>query len=248
MKLVANRQKLSGIFGSVFMAVWGAMAAEKPHVDVSKLPLPVARKVDFEREVYPLLKEACFKCHGPDKQKGKYRCDTKLGAFKETDYGPTIVPGHSEQSSVIHMVCGAIDEMLMPPPSDKPGESEKLTAEQVGVLRAWIDQGAVWPEGPIKERVRPVTFDEDLRGMLQLQCAECHRGVTAKGGFSVETLGAMLKGGVTYGVVVKPGDSAKSTLLTIIAGKDEDLPAPEKHRLSPKQQALVKSWIEQGAK
>ena len=224
-----------------------AAAAEKPKIDVTRLPLPVSRKVDFEREVYPLLKEACFKCHGSEKQKGKYRCDTKSGAFKDTDAGPTIVPGRSEQSALIHLVCGLIDEMLMPPPSDKPGESEKLTEEQVGILRAWIDQGAAWPEGAVKEVIRPVTFSDDLSPILKAHCAECHSGANAKGSFSVENVGAFLKGGITYGAVVKPGNPAKSALLTIVGGNDEDLPVPEKHRLPTRQQALIKTWIEQGA-
>jgi len=234
--------------GVLALVAVSVLAAEKIKVDVSKIPLPVPRAVQFEREVYPLLKEACFGCHGAEKQKGKYRCDTKAGAFKDTEYGPTIVPGRSEQSALIHMVCGLIDEMLMPPPSDKPGQSEKLTREQVGVLRAWIDQGAVWPEGPIKEEIRAVTFDADIGPMLKVACGECHSGAGAKGGFGVDSRGAVLKGGSGYGVVVKPGDAAKSTLFTIVAGKDEDLPAPEKHKLPPKSQALLRAWVEQGAK
>ena len=225
-------------------------AADKkpPVIDASKIPLPVPRKVDFEKEVYPMLKESCFSCHGPEKQKGKYRCDTKAGAFKDTDYGPTIVAGKSEQSSLIHMVCGLIDEMLMPPPSDKPGKSEKLTAEQIGILRAWIDQGAVWPDGPIAEFVKPVTFDADIKPLFASACASCHSGDTAKGGFQADSLAAVLKGGKSYGASVNTGAPAKSPLLTIVAGLDEDLPLPEKHKLPPKSLEIVRKWIQQGAK
>jgi mono/diheme cytochrome c family protein len=235
---------------ALLLPSFGVCAAEKgAKPDVSKLPLPVARPVDFTREVYPLFKEYCFKCHGPEKQKGKYRMDTKEGAFKVTeDYGPAIKPGKSEESSVIHMVCGLIDEMLMPPPSDKPGESEKLTAAQVGILRAWIDQGAVWPDGPIADVVKPVTFAADLQPVFAAACASCHSGAAAKGAFSVESAAAVLKGGSNYGSVITPGNPAKSSLLTIVAGKDEDLPAPEQHRLPPKQIELVRQWIAQGAK
>jgi mono/diheme cytochrome c family protein len=227
-----------------------ASAAAEPAkpVDVSKLPLPVPRKVDFTQEVYPLLKESCFSCHGAQKQKGKYRCDTKEGAFKDTEHGPTIVPGSSEQSALIHMVCGLIDEMLMPPPSDKPGQSEKLTNEQVGILRAWIDQGAVWPDGPIAEVVKTVTFAVDIQPMFATACASCHTGGEAKGGFDAGSLASVLKGGQTYGKAVLPGDLKKSPLVTIVAGLDEDLPLPEKHKLPPKQLELVKKWVEQGAK
>ena len=146
------------------------------------------------------------------------------------------------------MVCGLIDEMLMPPPSDKPGQSEKLTAAQVGILRAWIDQGAEWPDGPIREVAVPVTFAGDIGPMLKASCGACHSGAGAKGGFGIETVAAVLKGGSSYGVVVTPSNPGKSSLLTIIEGKDEDLPQPEKHKLQPKQVKQVRTWIEQGAK
>ncbi len=234
---------------AVSLTVAAHAADKKPAViDVSKIPLPVARKVDFQKEVYPLLKESCFACHGAEKQKGKYRCDTRDGAFKDTDYGKTIVAGHSEQSVLIHMVCGLIDEMLMPPPSDKPGRSEKLTPEQIGILRAWIDQGAVWPDGPIAEYVKPVTFEADLKPLFATACASCHSGADAKGGFQVESLEAVVKGGKSYGKSVNTTAPAKSPLLTIVSGLDEDLPLPEKHKLPPKSVDLVRKWIEQGAK
>jgi mono/diheme cytochrome c family protein len=234
---------------ALLLSVPVAFAADKPRIDISKIPLPVPRKVDFTREVYPIFKESCFSCHGPEKQKGKYRMDTREGAFKVTDdYGPSIKAGRSEESAIIHMVCDLIDEMLMPPPSDKPGQSEKLTAEQIGILRAWIDQGAEWPDGPIQEVVRPVTFATDVQPIFAAACASCHSGASAKGAFSVDSAETVLRGGTGYGKVITPGNPAKSALMTIMAGKDEDLPSPEKHTLPAKQAALIEKWIAQGAK
>ena len=233
----------------LLVAVPVALAADKAKIDTSKIPLPVPRKVDFTRDVYPIFKESCFSCHGPEKQKGKYRMDTRDGAFKTTDdYGPAIKAGKSEESAIIHMVSNLIDEMLMPPPSDKPGQSEKLTSEQIGILRAWIDQGAVWPDGPIQEVIKPVTFASDIRPVFAEACGSCHTGASAKGGFAVDTVETVLKGGSGYGKVITPGNPAKSSLLTILAGKDEDLPEPEKHKLAPKQVAQIEKWIQQGAK
>jgi len=228
---------------------WMTLGAAEapPSVDVSKIPLPVPRTVDFVKEVYPIFKESCISCHGPEKQKGKYRMDTREAAFKDTDYGPTIVPGSSEKSSVIHMVAGLVDEMLMPPPSDKPGQSEPLTREQIGILRAWIDQGARWPDGPV-DVARELTFTADILPVFQAACAPCHGASDPKGGFNAVDLAAVLKGGENYGAVVSPGDLKKSSLITIISGQDEDLPEPARHKLSPKQIELVKEWIAQGAK
>jgi mono/diheme cytochrome c family protein len=161
---------------------------------LAKLPPALKRPVDFKTEVYPLFKAACFKCHGPDKQKGKYRMDTREGAFKVTDdHGPAIQARDSTQSAIILMAAGLIDEMLMPPPGGKPGESDPLTAEQIGLLRAWIDQGAVWPDGPIAEVVQAVRFQPDIQKLLAVSCAKCHSGATTEGGFSVESLEQLLK-------------------------------------------------------
>ena len=49
-----------------------------PPAQLAKLPPALKRPVDFKTEVYPLFKAACFKCHGPEKQKGKYRMDNRL--------------------------------------------------------------------------------------------------------------------------------------------------------------------------
>lgn len=224
-------------------------AADKPKYDLAKIPPAVQRPVDFAKDVYPIFKESCHSCHGPNKQKGKYRLDTKEGAFKVSDdYGPAIKAGASAESSIILMCANLIDEMLMPPPSDKPGQSEPLTAEQIGILRAWIDQGAAWPDGPIQEVVKSVTFEADIRPIFKQSCAPCHAGASAKGGFAVDSLAAVLKGGGGYGAVVRAGNPAGSSLVTIVSGKDEDLPAPDRHRLAPKQIELVKQWIQQGAK
>lgn len=233
-------------FASLLVLLAGRLDAAEP-IDVSKIPLPVARPVDFVGEVYPIFKEACISCHGPEKQKGKYRMDTREAAFKDTDYGPTIVVGKSEQSSLIHMVAGLVDEMLMPPPSDKPGQSEPLTKEQIGILRAWIDQGAHWPDGPVDVE-KPVTFATDIQPILAAACGSCHGAESPEGGFNVLELAAVLKGGENYQSVITPGDAQKSSLITIISGLDEDLPQSEKHRLPPKQVELVKRWIAQGAK
>lgn len=239
--------KIAPLLWSAIALPLALAAADRKPVDTSKIPLPVPRKVDFVKEVYPIFKESCISCHGPEKQKGKYRMDSKESAFKDTDYGPTIVPGKSAESSLIHMCCNLIDEMMMPPPSDKPGKSEPLSGEQIGILRAWIDQGAEWV-ADAGSYVKPVTFEADIRPVFQQACGECHGANTPQGGFGALTAEAVLKGGSGYGKIVTAGDAKKSALLTIISGQDEDLPQPAKHRLPPKQVELVREWIAQGAK
>src|SRR5438552_14432218 len=127
------RLLLAGLF-----ACPGASAAE---VDVSKLPPSASRKVDFVKDIQPILAQRCYECHGEKKQEALLRWDAKEIALKGSERGPVIVPGKSAQSVMIHLVAGLKGEDNI-----MPQKGERLTVEQIGLLRAWIDQGADWPE------------------------------------------------------------------------------------------------------
>ncbi len=114
-------------------ASWTAAAAE--------LPPAATRPVDFARDVQPLFARHCYSCHGPEKQKGQLRLDRKADALKGGDsHAPDILPGRSAESPLIRFVAGLDKDLLMPP------KGERLSTEQISLLRAWIDQGAKWPE------------------------------------------------------------------------------------------------------
>jgi hypothetical protein len=124
-----------GPFGPV-----GNLAAEGSQ-DSTSLPAPAARTVDFAKDVQPILANSCYECHGPEKQKGGLRLDEKAAALKGGDTGPAVVPGKSAESLLIQAVAGTKADLARMPKKRDP-----LTAEQIGLLRAWIDQGAQWPE------------------------------------------------------------------------------------------------------
>jgi hypothetical protein len=111
--------------------------------DISKLP-PAAKKegLTFDKDIKPLLEKSCVKCHGAEKPKSKYRVDSREAFIKggESDEA-AVVPGKSEKSPVIHYVSDLVADMEMPP-TDKRDKYPKMTPEQIGLLRAWIDQGA----------------------------------------------------------------------------------------------------------
>jgi hypothetical protein len=100
-----------------------------------------AEPIDFDRDVKPLFTRACFSCHGPEKQRSGFRLDRKADALKGGDYGTAIVPGKAANSPLIRYVSGADPDLVMPPDPKK-----RLTEAEVTVLRAWIDQGARWPD------------------------------------------------------------------------------------------------------
>ncbi len=104
------------------------------------LPPAAGRKVDFVKDVQPIFARACSRCHGEKKQRSGFRLDLREAALKGGDLGPAIVPGKSAESPLIHYVAGVDKDVVMPP------SGERLTAGDVGLLRAWIDQGATWPD------------------------------------------------------------------------------------------------------
>ncbi len=101
-------------------------------------PLPPAaeRKVDFIKDIQPIFSEACYMCHGADAQEAGLRLDARKDAFDGGDSGRVILKGESAKSPLIHFVARIDPEKVMPPED----EGDPLTAEQVGLLRAWIDQ------------------------------------------------------------------------------------------------------------
>ncbi len=109
--------------------------------DAAKLPPPAAKEIDYAKDIEPILTSSCIKCHGPDKQKSGYRLDSREAAIKGGEGGAAIVVGKSADSQLIKFVGGLDPDTRMPPPKAEP-----LTADQVAILRAWIDQGAKWPE------------------------------------------------------------------------------------------------------
>jgi mono/diheme cytochrome c family protein len=104
------------------------------------LPAPAKGRVDFARDIEPIFAQSCYSCHGAKKQRSGYRLDQKTAALKGGDFGTAIVPGKSADSPLIRYVAGIDADVVMPP------EGPRLTPAQVGLLRAWIDQGAPWPE------------------------------------------------------------------------------------------------------
>ncbi len=120
----------------------GLLAAEVPAFDAGKLPPAATRPVDFARDIQPIFSAHCFKCHGADKQQSGFRLDVREAALTGGDaHAPNIKPGKSAESPLVHFVTGVVPDMKM------PQKGEPLSAEQIGLLRAWIDQGAQWPEG-----------------------------------------------------------------------------------------------------
>jgi hypothetical protein len=119
-----------------------AIARQTPPVRTPK----DGRKVDFARQVKPLLERSCAGCHGGKKPRGLFRVDARDSLLKGGASGEAaIVPGHSEASPLIDYVSGDVPDSEMPPRARR-GQFPALSPGEVALLRAWIDQGAEWPK------------------------------------------------------------------------------------------------------
>ncbi len=123
------------------LAVGPARSAAPPSIE-ARLPRPAKGKIDFVRDVRPLFAARCYRCHGPTKQVSGLALNRKQRALEGGDGGLAIVPGNSGASRLVRSVAGVAPEHLMPP----EGKGKRLTPIEIGVLRAWIDQGAIWPD------------------------------------------------------------------------------------------------------
>jgi ankyrin repeat protein len=102
-------------------------------------------KVDFVRQIKPLLERSCVGCHSGEKPRGLFRVDGRDVILRGGASGTAaIVPGHSEKSPLIDYVSGKAPDLEMPPIAARK-RSPALTADEIALLRAWIDQGAEWP-------------------------------------------------------------------------------------------------------
>ena len=118
-----------------------------------------AEKVDFRREVRPILSDSCFHCHGPDKETrmGGLRLDVKTEAFSSRKNGTPIIAGNAAQSLILKRILHEKTALRMPPPSSH----KTLSAAQIDILKRWIEQGADWQEhwaflAPVKQTLPEV--------------------------------------------------------------------------------------------
>ena len=101
-------------------------------------------KVDFSRDVLPILRQNCVPCHGPTQQNSGMRLDRKSSVISRRG----VVPGSAENSFLFHRISGSAYGSQMPP-------TGPLRAEQVKIIRMWIDQGADWPDALANEADAP---------------------------------------------------------------------------------------------
>ncbi len=100
---------------------------------------------DFVRDIRPLLERSCLGCHSGEEAKSGLRLDIRAEAFRGGDgHGVAIVAGKGAESALVRFSRGDEPEMQMPPAD---ANVPRLSPDEVAILAAWIDAGALWPEG-----------------------------------------------------------------------------------------------------
>jgi len=143
-----------------------------------------ADRVDYLRDVKPILAEKCYACHGALKQQSGLRLDTGPLIRKGGDSGLAILPGKPAESLLLHRVAATDVDVRMPP----EGEGEPLDARQREILQNWIEQGAESPDElppqdprqhwayqtPLRPAVPRVNRDEWVRNPVDAFIAAGH--------------------------------------------------------------------------
>lgn len=114
-----------------------AAIAQKP-------PKNSPSKIDFDRQIRPILSNTCYACHGPDEKtrEANLRLDTRAGAFADLGGYHPIVPGKPDESEMIRRLESDDESERMPPPA----AVQQLKPEQIELVRRWIEQGAEWEQ------------------------------------------------------------------------------------------------------
>ena len=133
-------QALAGGSGALAFLVLMATSATPAIADEKSRTAP-GREIDFASEVYPIFEQNCQVCHGVAQQLGEFRLDSKAVALSGGVSGPNIVSGDAEQSALFQRIAGIGTLNAM------PMTGERLSADNIDLIKNWIDQGASWPDG-----------------------------------------------------------------------------------------------------
>src|SRR5262245_5174673 len=217
-----------------------APAAEtKPNESGKAAPQP-----DFERDVAPIFKAKCLKCHGEKERKGELDLRTVASALKGGESGTVIVPKDPEKSLLYEKVL----EGEMP-----PGKKDRLSEAELVTIRRWIEAGARATAKSATdadaEAVQALN-QHDVIPILLRRCTVCHGARQQEAQLDLRTKASMLRGGKS-GPAIVPGKPDESLLIKKVrAGEMPPLTRLIEVSIKPIEPAeieIVARWIAQGA-
>ena len=249
-----------------FLLAWLSLPGPLLAQDTATIP---SSPEYFERHIAPVLKSRCLACHGPLRQRGGLRLDSRQALLLGGSTGAAIVPGQADASLLIAAVKRE-DGLEMPPPAP-------LAPQHIERLAAWIDAGAPWPVdetsapqatiitardvpkatlGPLLTAGPAPSFNHEVRPVLARHCFECHGPdpSSRQAGLRLDTeegATATLPSGRR---AIVPGDPEASQLMHRIAAHaaEDRMPPFERahggeNPLSPQEIATLARFIKSGA-
>ena len=168
---------------------------------------------EFQRDIFPILKNKCTQCHNPNDLKAELDLTTPYGLFKGGESGVVIEPGKPEESVLYEMV----HEGLMPP----DGGGEPLTEQELHTIEAWIKAGSPFADGTNPETLLSGSQlnQHDIQPIFLTRCTSCHGRRMRKGELDLRTRESILKGGKS-GPAMVTGKPQESLLLKRIHAEE----------------------------
>jgi hypothetical protein len=97
--------------------------------------------VDFSHQIVPILREHCAECHAGDKKKGGFSFNDRKALLEGSENGAVVAAGKAGMSRMIEVILSTDSDEQMPP------KGKRVPADQIALLKAWIDSGIAWEEG-----------------------------------------------------------------------------------------------------
>ena len=134
-------------FFGVACVLWAILALILPGALATEPPTPPAQAVDFQRDVQPLFRRHCYRCHGQTKAEGGFRLSRRESSMGKGDSGEALIsPRQPEQSLILaRLTSDSLGDAM-------PLDSEPLSAEEIGIIKRWIEAGAPWPDKAAEDR------------------------------------------------------------------------------------------------
>lgn len=218
--------------------------------------------VSFEKEVAPIVKAKCVRCHG-NNPRGRLRLDTYANMGRGGQSGPLLIPRSPQRSHIMARIATDNAQARMP----KGGT--KLTDAEINIIGKWIAGGAQFdgtdptamigestvekkpPKPEIKvvmaDGSETVSFKDDVAPWMVNVCLGCHSGNNPRGGYNLTTFETLLQGGDTGSTVV-PGDPDNSYIVDLVLRQDPlKMPAGNQVRIKRSQAVALEKWIKEGA-
>ncbi|HZR17664.1 MAG TPA: DUF1549 domain-containing protein [Verrucomicrobiae bacterium] len=137
---------------ALLLAVCPMTQAKLTPEQIQSLPPAASGSIVFSRDIQPIFDASCVRCHGRGRAKGGFQLDTRETVLRGGDSGTVVVLNHSQESLLIELVSGLNPDNVM------PQKGSRLTPQQVGLLRAWIDQRLPWDKDVTFARKTPLNL------------------------------------------------------------------------------------------